>query len=79
MSKKLKKLDEKDLETPEKEVENIPTEQISIRFECLKFAQTVKKENIENLWATRKQVPEEVSVDEIINDAEKIWEYLISN
>jgi hypothetical protein len=57
----------------------VSAEQISVRFECLKFAQSVRKENIENLWATRKQVPEELSVEELIKDAEKIWEYLISS
>lgn len=59
--------------------EGISAETVSVRFECLKFAQAVRKENIENLWATRKSVPEEVTVEELIEDAEKIWEFLISN
>lgn len=77
MSKNQKKVDLESQETSEEQ--EVSAEQVSIRFECLKFAQTVRKENIENLWATRKQVPQEVSVDELIDDAQKIWEYLISN
>jgi len=64
--------------TESDEVIEVSAESISIKFECLKFAHAVKKENVENLWVTRKQIPEDVEVETLIKDAEKIWKYLIS-
>jgi 5'-deoxynucleotidase YfbR-like HD superfamily hydrolase len=51
----------------------------ALKLECLKYAKNVTKENIENMWATKKQLPREVSIDELIEEADKLWRFMVSN
>jgi len=72
-------------ETPETKEENPEVEETEVdervlatKFECVKFVKQLHTENLEYQWQTKKVYPEDLSVNKIIEDAEILFQYLIS-
>lgn len=51
---------------------------LATKFECVKFVKQLHTENLEYQWQTKKVYPEDLSVNKIIEDAEILFQYLIS-
>jgi len=66
-------------ETEEVVDSSINESEVAVKMECLKFAKSVYKENLENQWASRKQLPENIEIDILIEEANKLWKFLTNN
>jgi hypothetical protein len=65
-------------EASEEEVVEVDAALISTRFECVKFVKQMHTENLEYQWQTKKVYPEDLSIDDIIEDADKLFQYLMT-
>lgn len=69
---------EQEEESSEEEVVEVDAAVISTRFECVKFVKQMHTENLEYQWQTKKVYPEDLSIDDVIDDAEKLFQYLMN-
>ena len=57
---------------PESEVDTV-----AIKLELVKFASELRKHNQAIDWETNKQKPKKVSVEDLIGDAQKLFDFIV--
>jgi len=54
-----------------------PIDSVGVKFELVKFCSDLRKHNQGVNWETNKQKPEQIKVEDIIADSQRLFEFLI--
>jgi len=53
------------------------TDTVALKLELVKFTSELRKHNQAIDWETNKQRPKKISIEDVVNDAQKLFDFIV--